>query len=90
MTIMVVLSLFWNTVSSNQPQQISTGHLNINPIRSKFNIMKPILTHDIDIFMVTETKLDDPFPVSILLKVLLPFKLDRKKNGRQIILYVHS
>ena len=87
MTIMMVLSLFWNTVRSNQPQQISTGYLNINPIRSKFSIMKPILMYDIDILMVTETKLDDPFPVSILLKVLLLFKL---KNGQGIILYVCS
>ena len=49
---------------SNHPQQIIIGHLNINSIRNKFEIMKPMLMHDLDIFMVTETKLDDSFPVS--------------------------
>ena len=37
------------------PQQILIGHLNIYPIRNKFDIMKPMLLHDTDIFMVTET-----------------------------------
>ena len=49
---------------SNRRQQIIVGHLNINSIRNKFDIMKPMLIHDLDIFMVTETKLDDSFPVS--------------------------
>ena len=37
------------------PQQILIGRLNIYPIRNKFDIMKPMLMHDTDIFMVTET-----------------------------------
>ena len=48
----------------NHPQQIIIGHLNINSIRNKFNLMKTILTRDIDILMITKTKLDDSFPVS--------------------------
>ena len=49
---------------SNQPQQIIIGHLNINSISNKFDTMKQMLMHDLDIFMVTETRLDDSFPVS--------------------------
>ena len=49
---------------SNQPQQIIIGHLNINSISDKFDTMKQMLMHDLDIFMVTETRLDDSFPVS--------------------------
>ena len=57
---------------SNLPQQIIIGHLNINSIRNKFDIIKPMILDDTDVFMVTEIKLDDSFPVSQLtLKVLL-------------------
>ena len=49
---------------SNHRQQIIVGHLSINSIRNKFDIMKPMLLDDIDIFMVTETKLHDSFPAS--------------------------
>ena len=48
----------------NHIQQIIKGHLNINYIRNKFDLMKTMLTRDINILMFTETKLDDSFPVS--------------------------
>ena len=77
---------------SNHPQQIIIGHLNINSIRNKFDIMKPILMHDLDIFMVTETKLDHSFPVSQFNVEVssTPFRLDQNKNGGGIILYIRS
>ena len=50
---------------SNHPQQIIIGHLNINSIRNKFDTMKPMILDDIDIFMVTETKLDDSYCFTI-------------------------
>ena len=77
---------------SNLPQQIIIGHLNINSIRNKFDIMKPMLLDDTDIFMVTETKLDDSFPVSQfnVEGFSTPFRLDRNKNGGGIILYIRS
>ena len=40
----------------NLPQQIIIGHLNINSIRNKFDLMKTMLTRDIDILIITETK----------------------------------
>ena len=49
---------------SNHRQQIIIGHLNINSIRNKSDIMKQMLLDDIDTFMVTEPKLDDSFPAS--------------------------
>ena len=48
-------------IRSNQPQQVIIVHLNIHYIRKKFEIMKPIPMHDVDIFMA---KSDDTFPVS--------------------------
>ena len=77
---------------SNNPQQFIIGHLNINFIRNKSDLMKPMLLYDIDIFMVTETKLDDSFPVSQFNVEVFstPFRLDRNKNGGGIILYIRS
>ena len=79
-------------LQSNHPQQIIIGHLNISSIRNKFDIMKPMLLDDTDIFMVTETKLDDSFPVSQfnVEGFSTPFRLDRNKNGGGIILYIRS
>ena len=42
-----------------------------------------MLMHDINIFMITETKFDASFRLS-------KFRLDQNKNGRTIILYIRS
>ena len=55
---------FLKRFCSNHPQQIIIGNLNISSFKNKFDIMKPMLRHDIDTFMVTDTKLNDSFPVS--------------------------
>ena len=64
----------------------------MNSVRNKFDIMKPILLDDIDIFMVTETKLDYSFPASQfnVEGFSTPFRLDRNKNGGGIIFYIRS
>ena len=48
--------------------------------------------HDIDIFMVTETKLDDSFPISIfsIEGFSTPFRSNRNWNSGGIILYICS
>ena len=62
----------------NHPHQIIIGHLNTNSFRNRFDIMKPMLMHDVDIFMVTETKYDYSFPVSQfnVEDFSTPFRLD--------------
>ena len=47
-----------------------------------------MLTHYIDILMITETKLDDSFSVSQfgIDGFSTPFRLDRNKNGGGILL----
>ena len=54
--------------------------------------MKPILMDNIDIFMVTETKLDDSLPASQfnIKGFSTPFRLDWNTNGGGIILYIRS
>ena len=75
----------------NHHQQVAIGHLNINSIRNKFDLMKIMLTRVIDISMITETKFDDSFPASQfeIDDFSRPFRLDRNKNGG-ILLYIRS
>ena len=40
------------------------GHLNINSIRNKFEALKFIIDNNIDIFLISETKLEDSFPTA--------------------------
>ena len=51
-----------------------------------------MVTEDIDILMITETKLDDSFPVSqfLIQGFSILFRLDRNKNGGGILLYTRS
>ena len=51
-----------------------------------------MVTEDIDILMITETKLDNSFPVSqfLIQGFSTPFRLDRNKNGGGILLYTRS
>ena len=41
-------------------------HLNINSIRNKFEALKFIIDHNIDKFLIAETRLDDSFPTAQL------------------------
>ena len=51
-----------------------------------------MLMHDIYIFVVTETKLDDTFPISQfnVEGFNTPYSLNQNKHGRGIILYIPS
>ena len=48
----------WNMVT---PNKIIIGHLNINSIRYKFEFLKKLIGNNIDIFLISETKLNDTF-----------------------------
>ena len=38
------------------------GHLNINYLRNKFELLNPIIYNAFDIFLVLGTKIESPFP----------------------------
>ena len=47
----------------DNPYKIVIGHLNINSIRQIFDILKEISDDNIDIFLVSVTKINGTFPV---------------------------
>ena len=68
------------------------GHLNINSLRNKFNLLCEQIKGSIDIFMISETKLDDSFPQGQFLidGFHSRFRFDRNKSGGGILLYVRE
>ena len=44
--------------------RIIISHININSIRNKFELFAEAVMGNVDILMVTETKIGEPFPTS--------------------------
>ena len=61
------------------------GHLNINRLRNKFDLLCEQIKGSIDILMISETKLDDSFP-----GFHFPFSFDRNKTGGGILFCVRK
>ena len=71
-------------------KKIIIGQLNINSIRYKFQSLSQVLVDKIDIFLVSETKIDDAFTENqFLIKDFSePYRLDQTKNGGGLLLYI--
>ena len=67
------------------------GHLN-NSLRNKFDLLCEQIKGSIDIFMISETRLDDSFPLGQFLidGFPSPFRFVRNKSGGGILLYVRE
>ena len=68
--------------------RLITGNLNIKPLRKKFEMLEEIIKDKIDIFLISETKLDSSFPSGqfVIKGYSIPFRLDRNQNGRGLLL----
>ena len=73
----------------DNPNKIIIGHLNINSIRSKFEFLKELIDNNIDIFLISETKLNYTFPSGQFLinGYHVPLRFDRNSNAGGILLY---
>ena len=52
-----------NFVRKDNPKRIIIVLLNINSLRNKFDSLMSKIKNDIDILMISETKLDDSIPI---------------------------
>ena len=77
---------------NQNPHRIIIGHLNINSIRNKFESLVTFVGNNLDILMISETKIDDSFPESQFLieGFSKPFRLDRTAKGGGILLYIRE
>ena len=78
-----------NEMRKKNPNRIIITHLNINSIRNKFEILKEVVGK-IDILLISETKLDDTFPLNqfILKRFTPPYRLGRMIHGGRLMLFV--
>ena len=72
--------------------RIPLGHININSIRNKIDLLFDMLSSRVDIILISETKIDSTFPKSqcMMHGYSEPYRLDRTANGGGLLLYVRS
>ena len=68
------------------------GQLNINSLRNKFSSLIELVHGNIDILILTETKLDHTFPEKqfFIPGYKKPYRLDRKNNGGGVMIYIRE
>ena len=68
------------------------AHPNINSIRNKFEQLISQVKGTTDVLMISETKIDDSFPISNFLidGFSQPYRIDRNFSGGGITLYVQE
>ena len=68
------------------------GHLNINSLRNKFESLKLLLRDNIDILVITESKLDDTFTLQqfAIEGYALPYRLDKNSMSGGVVIYVRE
>ena len=65
------------------------GHFNISSLRNKFESTKPIISSNSEIFLVSETKLDESFPNNqFSISGYWMFRQDRNYFGGGLCIYV--
>ena len=80
-------------MKSQSPDKLILGHLNINSIQFKFDGLKFIIGNKIDIFLISEIKLDNSFPTAQFLieDFVTPCTRDRNsKGGWWLLLYIRE
>ena len=70
--------------------KIVVGQRNINSIQNKFDPLMAAVAGNIDILLITESKVDSKFPVNqfYLNDYNVPYRNDRNTNGNGILVYV--
>ena len=80
------------TIRKNNLNKLIFAHLNINSIGNKFDSLADKNKDNIDILMISETKVDDSFPDSqfSLDGFGTPFCLDQSRSGGGIMLFIRN
>ena len=77
-----------NKFKLKSKSRLVTGHLNINSLPGKFGQLKLIIGKNIDILVITKTKIYSSFPRSefIIDEFSMPYRFDRNRLGRGVII----
>ncbi len=74
------------------PKNIIIGYININSIRNKFESFSTMVKDDLDVLIISETKIDSTFPDSQfqIPGFKKPFRLDVTEKSGGILVYVRD
>ncbi len=81
-----------NKLRTKNSERIIIGHLNINHLENKFEPLVSLVKDRLDIFLLSETKIDESFPPGqfTIEGYAKPFRRDRDKCGGGLILYLRN
>ena len=76
----------------NNLSRLVIGHLNMNSLRNKFESLKQLIKANIDILVITESKLDDSFPSQQfdIEGYGLPYRLDKNASSGGVLIYIRE
>ena len=79
-------------IRKRKNDKIIVAHLNINSLRNNFDNLIGQITGNTDISMVSETKLDESFPIGqFIIEVFgVPYRVDRNGIGGGLMLFVRE
>ena len=79
-------------IRNSNVNKLTFGHLNINSLRNKFDQLTEMVKGFLDIFLISESNLDDSFPEGqfIIDGYDTPFRFDRHGNVGGLLLYVRE
>ena len=63
------------------------GQININSIRKKFELLFSPVSNNIDVLLISETKIKNKFPVSQFVYMVTQCHLDLTVHGMKEVLY---
>ena len=65
------------------------AQLNINAIKNKFDSLVELIKENVDILLISETKIDSSFPTAqFLINGFTTYRRDRNRNGGGMLLYI--
>ena len=76
----------------NSPDNLILGHVSINSIQSKFDVLTYIIVNNIDIILISETKINDTFLTAqfFITVFSIPYRYIRNRTGGRIVLFVRE
>ena len=76
----------------NSPYKLILSHVDINSIRNKFDALTYRIANNIDIILISETKIDETFPTAqIFIKGFsAPYRQERNRTGGGLLLFVRE
>ena len=80
------------TLRLKYPQNTVIAQINISSIRNKFETLVSLLTSDIDVLMISETKIDESFPLSQFMidGFSMPYLRDRNAHVDGVLVYFRN